>query len=275
MTQIKDFPQKVLANKNDKLLIQDSSDNAYKYVEVQALEQLDNGGSKRNYYDRVLFDTPDYYFRFGETEGSIAFDSSGYERHATYNNVQLNQPSLLSGDSNPSAYFLGTLNSFASFNSIYVGNAFTGIAGITVECIVSGFDTAGIATILHLGRHNNPNFFTGMAFGIRNRKMEVHVPGINLIDSGFLIGKERTHLAWVVKKNSGSNYCYFSFYVNGVLCLPDRESDVNQPTTTNATIGKLEAADAYPGFLDELSIYGVNLTSETIYSHYKLSLLPA
>lgn len=270
MPQIKDFPQKPLVSGDDKILLQDSIDNAYKFVEVRGLGQLSKANFNRSYQNQVLSDMPDYYFKFGEIEGNTAFDSSGFGRNAIYSNVQLNQQSLINDANNSSAYFSN--EAFAAFSNIYNGSTYTNITGITVECFVSGFNSNTPSVILHLGTHDAKSTFNGIAFELRDRKSSIHIPGINIFDSGVVINANKTHLAWTLKKNSGSNSASFSFYIDGIRRFTSSNHAVNTPSA-NGYIGKIQYGDFYTGFLDELSIYGVELPDSRIYAHYKSSLL--
>jgi hypothetical protein len=61
------------------------------------------------YYDAIQANDPVGYWRLGETSGTNAIDSSGYNNTGGYiGSPALNQASLLAGDSNPSVDFNGT-----------------------------------------------------------------------------------------------------------------------------------------------------------------------
>lgn len=59
------------------------------------------------YQDEVLADSPIAYYRLGETSGTVANDSSGYNRNGAYSatGVTLGVAGLLSGDTDKAAYF--------------------------------------------------------------------------------------------------------------------------------------------------------------------------
>ena len=66
--------------------------------------------SAASYEEEVLADAPFVYYRFDETDGSTASDSSGFERHATYVDVELGGASAQAG--------LGTAARFDGISSL-------------------------------------------------------------------------------------------------------------------------------------------------------------
>lgn len=58
-----------------------------------------------SYKDLVLSDTPEAYWRLGETSGNVAYDSSGHGHHATYSGPTVAQPGAITGDANTSMFF--------------------------------------------------------------------------------------------------------------------------------------------------------------------------
>ena len=58
-----------------------------------------------SYQETVLADTPEAYWRLGESSGTTAYDSSGHGHSATYSGPTLGQPGAMAGDSDTAAFF--------------------------------------------------------------------------------------------------------------------------------------------------------------------------
>lgn len=58
-----------------------------------------------SYQEVVLADGPEAFWRFGESEGNAALDSSGHGRNGTYSGLTLGQPGAIVGDSDTSIFF--------------------------------------------------------------------------------------------------------------------------------------------------------------------------
>ena len=56
----------------------------------------------------VLEDNPAAYWRFGESSGNTAYDSSGNSRDATYSGPDLGQAGAIAGDEDTSALFVAS-----------------------------------------------------------------------------------------------------------------------------------------------------------------------
>lgn len=116
-----------------------------------------SGGGPRSYVDTIMDDRPIAYWRLGETELSIAFDSSGNSRHGVYDTTGddiLGQPGALSDDDDTAVAFTGVDRVSISSDLFFMGSA-----PYTVELwamrgnesdtagfrgLVSRFDTSGM-----------------------------------------------------------------------------------------------------------------------------------
>lgn len=85
------------------------------------------------YARTVLADGPAGYWRFGETAGTVARDTSGNGKHGTYyGNATVNQPGALGTDGDRAAGFDGS-DDYVSPGDVL---DFTGTAPFTVEAWV-------------------------------------------------------------------------------------------------------------------------------------------
>lgn len=131
MKQIKDFPQQVDVNSEDKLLIQ-TADGIYKYITVgDLLAQSGSGTSAKTYPEEVLADFPWSYLRLGEKSGeTLALDSSGNKRNGAYNgSIVYGVAGGLKNDSNTAITLNGA--SYLSFNT----SAISAPQTFALECL--------------------------------------------------------------------------------------------------------------------------------------------
>lgn len=83
-------------------------------------------GSTASYSSLVIADNPYLYWRFGESSGIGATDSSGNNRNGIYNNVTLGEPSSITNDPTNKSITLNGTNS-----KVYTSNAFSALTTFT------------------------------------------------------------------------------------------------------------------------------------------------
>ncbi|HCF27620.1 MAG TPA: hypothetical protein DEV81_10580 [Cyanobacteria bacterium UBA11049] len=269
--QIKDFPIKSNPVATDRLLISDSSDNATKSIEIGSIALQNSGGGTRGYFNQVMFDHPDYYFRLGEISGNTANDNSGFERNGVYHNVSLNQASLLNSDTNPSAYFN---NSYITFSNIYTVAA---QQDITIECLVKLNSTLVRGAFVLLGRQEPDYAGVGLGVGdssfddLGNNLIAVE-EGIAFRNSGSLLGTSTNHVVLIARTDN-----QFFIYLNGKrvnIFSVARKANIPAFGTIGAERTSSGVIRALTGVtLDEVAVYGCELPANRIYAHYKASLL--
>jgi hypothetical protein len=237
----------------------------------------------QNYSALVLADDPVAYYRFSETSGTTAIDSSTNGNNATYvNAVQLNQPSL-SGLGSPeqsvgldgiSAHVRASglnqtgatrFNAFSFTLETWVNTTsatLTGSQAYQGNGLVWS-DVGGNANDFVLAALNNRvSFFTG--------NPDTSIIGNTVINDG------NWHHIVATRDITGASST-LSLWVDGVL----------DATGTVANIGALSAnsdiviggnpldSRYFNGRMDEVALYNAALSSERIQLHYQQGVVPA
>jgi trimeric autotransporter adhesin len=262
--QIRDYDAKTSVADSDLLLIQDTADDGYKKCTKAELFAGFSSGGSRGYYNQVIADYPDYYFRLGETSGSTALDSSGFNRNGVHSNTVLNSASLLVGDSNKATYFNGA-NSQIVFSNIYTSSG--GVFSLDLLVNLSSTNLKG--TFVKIGGSSN-----GFGIGVGGSSLDNNgnnliglAENVTFINTGKAIGTGTHHIGL----SFNANAC--KFYLDGKLVY-----SITQTTITpdnNAGIGGYGSGRAFTGVIDEVAIYGCELPANRFYAHYKASLLAA
>ena len=268
MKQIKDFPLKAKPIATDKLLMQD--EEGTKSIEIGSIKS-EGGGGSRGYFNQVMADYPDIYYRLGETSGSTVIDNSGFDRNGYYSgDFILNQPSLLVGDVNPS--YKNSTRSHATFSNIYADNEWINSSGITIDCLVK-LDSAGTnGCIFAIGKNDARSTFKGFSVWSYNGNLFLDVSGVLGQTLSQTFGTRVNHVAAIVRKNYGSSSPTFVLCFNGKQVYSVTPNNFNVPDLT-AYIGKSDWGGNLNAWIDEFAIYGCELPASRIYAHYKASLL--
>jgi Ca2+-binding RTX toxin-like protein len=213
----------------------------------------------------VLADAPTQYYRFGETSGTAAADSSGNSRNATYvNGPTLGQSGALANDANGAVQFDGIddyvdlPDGFANFPS---GFSFETWAFPTTSANWSRFFDFGNGQqnnnlgLARAGTSNDINFFT------LNGASQVG----SVTASNVLRNNQWQHIA-VTMSAAGA----VTIYVNGNAVASGNVGLPGNVVRTSNYIGKSNwASDPnYAGKLDETAFYDKVLTRQQIRSRY-------
>lgn len=213
-----------------------------------------------DYPDVVLADTPEGYWRFGESSGSNAVDASGNGHHGTYNTVTLGQAGAVDGDT--SAYFGGgsqsrvnTATAWGTLPTTLSVDAWVRLDPdpVNFHQTVMGLWQSSTTRLGMIARRNATGNRMAVWDNVRGwRESSVSIP-LN----------EWHHVAWVF---SGSSV---TFYYDG--------EETNTVTTgaigsgyTDVVIGKSQptGSDPYKGWIDEVALYYEALDSSQIAAHY-------
>jgi len=215
------------------------------------------------YADEVLADNPVAYYRFEETAGTTANDSSGNGNNGTYvNSVLLSQPGFIS-QFGTSAYFDG-LNDYVDTPRTVAGNftleawinttagSLTGSQGFEGNGILWS-DVGGNANDFVMAILNNVlAFFTG--------NPDTTVSGGPVLNDGVW-----HHL--VATRTQGGNK---EIYVDGVLQGSTSTNNNSLNGNPNIRIGGNTLDSRYfNGYIDEVAYYPTVLSQERISAHYR------
>ena len=74
-------------------------------VPVTSWERSLSSHEPQSYAEAILADSPSHYYRLNETSGTVAADSSGFDRHGTYNGATLGQTGALAVEPDPAVLF--------------------------------------------------------------------------------------------------------------------------------------------------------------------------
>ena len=247
---------------SDLIKLLDLSSSAKGYIEnISDLFKVSEGLSP--YKREVLADSPAVYYRLGELEGSIAYDSSGNEKHLSYpeSGVTKGANGLVAGD-NKAALFDGS--SRAKENNYDPGEK----TAITLEVwckasvlnvshnIVFNIGTTGhYIALVKCGE--NPYTL----FSIRVSEIQKRLYCYNKVMSV----DEVYHI--VATWESGD---YQKVYINGVE-IGRSESIVSGTLNSSAGVELAAFANSYffNGAIDEVAVYETALSPERVAAHYR------
>jgi hypothetical protein len=211
----------------------------------------------------VMADTPLAYWRFGETSGN-PLDSSGNARHLGWVGSEWarNQPSLLVGDSNPSAYFPGTGYLASGYAEIASASWMDTIVG--VECLIRPTSTDAVI----VSRDDESN--RDILFGVSGQKIYVTwwtpgagpftLTGATVLSTGYI-----AHVAAILEGG------VWKLYVNGVL---DGSSAGGQTIRAAPSLmrvgatGYWHANPKFVGYIDEVALYATPPNAARINAHW-------
>ncbi|MBW2529032.1 MAG: LamG domain-containing protein, partial [Deltaproteobacteria bacterium] len=223
------------------------------------------GTAPVTYEDVVLSDGPLGFWRFGESSGAVAYDSSGHGRHADYTgNVDHDVAGALVGDPDDAVGFAG---SQADVRHGYTFDDFDGTDPYTLETWFRADQYDGAY------RHIFNKDFTGT-----NGRHNIGV----FVCTGELLGFERIiastkHQAqaplptvgvWthIVGTYDGSD---LKLYVDGDLIQTTADDRSQDSKPVPSYIGaKRPDLNVLFGALDEFAIYGHALPAHRVRAHY-------
>jgi hypothetical protein len=209
------------------------------------------------YSDVVLGDTPAGYWRFGETTGPTALDSSGNGNNGTYLGLpQLQVPGALAGDLNKAVRMDGINDTVRvpDTNTLDVGNTFT----------AEGWIKRTATTKVH--ELMNKSFQLSVMGAANGNQVFLRKPNVSTIarTTGG-IGTGAYHHIAVTKNGSGTGSV--KFYIDGALA-PSVAVSLAQVIVDNNTLLTFGAAGSTSADYDEFALYDSVLSAAQIQAHY-------
>jgi hypothetical protein len=221
-----------------------------------------------SYSGAILADSPNIYYRLGESAGPTAFDSSGGGHDATYaaSGVTYGVAGAIVNDANSAITLDGTAGSVQETSGAGVP---TGFANRSVE---AWFKTTS-ATDMPIVSYGTP--------GVANQYFGVYVNGTAIeVKTGagttitFPGSASLANGAWhhvVVTYDSGAIAGNLKVYIDGVNFGTQTPAALLTTTLDAAglEVGKDETPAFFNGSLDEVAIYSTVLATYQISNHYK------
>lgn len=228
--------------------------------------------SSTAYSDAVLADSPYLYWRFGETSGKTAADSSGNSRNGTYRSDAANvtAASLISGSSDPSI--------FAAAGSAYSASCSkdTGIdastANVSADIVIkpsSAPVSSGVGVCFLLGYNQYAPEVDVLDIGGGSFRLRVMSSGIAQIfrSAGSWAYGTKLHVALTYNPTSKA----LILYVNGAVDTSTTYTYVlSSPPYTQVGFDGRDAAYTFAGGLDEFALYASELSATRIAAHAAL-----
>ncbi|MBD2100271.1 LamG domain-containing protein [Leptolyngbya sp. FACHB-261] len=259
--QVHELPPKEKASAGDLIPIEDEATGVLHHIRKEFLGGSGGGvdfeAIRQDYKAQVLLDYPDYYFRLSETDGMVALDSSGYDRHGAYENVTLGVPGLLDTDDDGAASFNGV-------DSRIVVPRFYNREDATIEAWVQLKAPSVQGSIVHLGAR-----IDGYGFGVGN--------GSNYDQAGDYFTGISEYVDWLpTYQPLGQTKHHvvitrqfedFFLYLDG-RCVFKRTLRYIPPTGP-ILIGAGPGVRHLKAVIDEVAIYSTALPANRINAHYK------
>ena len=225
--------------------------------------------SSSPYKAEVLKDAPIAYYRLGETSGTTMNDSSGNGRHGTYSasGITLNQPSLVTGDTDTAADFAGTSAAVATVPYAAWMDLTT---AITVEAIIKpdAVTSSGIA----VGRVDwsysfGPHYNWALGYNAGGIFVAVFVNGGSTrVDTQFgsIAVGEKAHVAFTFDGTT------VVIYKNGNQIASAPLSGTLSGGLEPIRLGRTgySGSGYFDGIIDEVAVYPTVLTATRIGEHY-------
>lgn len=238
-----------------------------------AIQQVLLAGNRVNQYSAlVLASGPVQYWRFGESSGTVAFDTPSGARNGTYTRDASNTttPGLLNGDSNTA--FLGPASTSTPVSGIkYAGVAASPSGNFTVTVIIqpSGVPpSSGVGGLLQLGANGGgcPELAVvdqgGGLFKVRVNRSGVST--IILSTSSFAYG---TKLHVKLSRNTGNA---IALRINGAAEGSATFAFALASTTTNIGLNNTGSGDGFQfaGVIDEFAVWNSFIADATTDAQY-------
>lgn len=216
---------------------------------------------ERDYRQAVLEDIPSLFVRLNEESGTVAADSSGFNRNGTYKNSPT--PSGTGGADGGRSYDFDGVNDYVEFSY----NPFTASGSLTLEAWVNRDTNSSVDTIFGASGSNRPS--VRMSSGSDTVTVYVNnTASASFASTGISTGSWN-HVA-VTFTPSGANYLV-NLYVNGAAHSGGQKTASGSWVSPGSfMIGAIGAgADFFDGKISEVAIYDKVLGSAAILSHYR------
>jgi len=224
------------------------------------------------YAQEVMMDNPLAYWRFDETSGTVAVDSSGHGNDGTYvGDVTLGQPGAIANDPGTSVKFDG-MTAWMSAGDVL---AFTGTAPCSFEAWVNPV----LDTYYHdvLSRTDGQGGTTvGYLMYVEPQAAPAMVDFAHYSGSSSNIAESNTAVASGVFTHLVGVYDGTTIYIygNGAL-LDSKPTDFATPATTSPFVVAAQSGGLtswFNGEIDEVAVYGAALPPSRIQAHYQVGI---
>jgi hypothetical protein len=219
-----------------------------------------------NYVTTILDDSPWGYWRFGESSGLTATDSSGNSRSGTISasGITYSQTGAIKADTNAAFLF----SSGAGSVTLPTSNPFTGSSAWSMECWFKVAALPGSGVFYNMIRIGNPSGGAGTSSTV------------------YLTGNFSGEVAWddqsasILYGTPPSTNTYHHIVVtyaggsSGTITLYFDSSSVGTATATMSLPSSTAPviANNIAGDLDEVALYTTSLSSARVTAHYNAGI---
>ena len=231
--------------------------------------------SGASFSDEVLSDQPLAYYRFDESGGAVAADSSGNGITASYGGNTFPELGLpgLTGDGNPA---IGLSGFPADRSHVLVPGVFNPAeTSFTLEALVSVNELGG-NQIIFQQRDLNGSGRTLLRISSTG-EIDSFIGGVSRRSGKFVTAGEVLHLALVFERSqtsaAGEAKGALTFFVNGVV---ESQSSLADPSGVESSEGDFLVGiqkgingQYFNGIIDEVAFYDEALSTARLLEHYE------
>jgi hypothetical protein len=247
---------------------QDSAEEGSADSGVDSTPPSEAGEAGITYAQVVLSDNPLAYWRFDETSGTTAIDSSGNGNTGTYvGGVTLGKPGAIVGDPGTSVGFDGT-TAWMNAGDVF---AFIGNTPCSFEAWVNPVTDTNYHNVLSRSDGQGGST-TGYLMYIEPASAPALMDFAHYLGGASSIAESNTPIATGTFTHLVGAYDGTSLfiYANGVL-LNQNTATIATPTTVNGLVVGAQSGGLtswFNGEIDEVAVYGTALTLARIQAHY-------
>lgn len=217
------------------------------------------------YRDLILADKPVGYWPLDELSGTTVFDRSGNGRNGTLSGSFV----LDKGGALPESRSID----FASGAAV---NILLTLLGSSYSYEAWIFPTAGSLSVADgiVGNNNTPRFTWGTSGSAGSRRIQfLHKPVSGTptsysVSTNYDLELEKWHHLVATVKDGNIAAPRVRIYHNGVLVSEGFPGQALTEPTAQHYIARRDSIPGLPGRIDEVAVYGYDLTSEQIKAHY-------
>jgi hypothetical protein len=218
------------------------------------------------YAQTVMSDSPLSYWRFGESNGTVANDSAGATNGTYFAGFTLGATGAIANDTNTAVSFDG-MSGYAAFGSSF---NFTGTSSMSIELWIKPAPAdASFRRVLSketIDGNGREGYLIGYE-GANNLSFERFESGAETAVGATITPNVYSH---VVATFDGTTMI---IYVNGAAVqssvAPQAIAAFNDSFNV-ATYSTEMTADCFEGVVDEVAVYDHALTSQRIQTHYRV-----
>jgi len=227
------------------------------------------GGGGSNYASTVQADSPNAYWRLGETSGtafSSTVNTAALGNGTHFNQVAINQPGAITGDSNTAVSYDGINDYSTSPDHALLDHTSAVSLEAWVKRVGTGVSQAVIGKPL-TGTTKNENYALDLTTTNALRAEWGNGTTSATLNSAGPIGTGWTHV--VTTFNAGA----IKIYVDGVLSNSGSAGFTSLAANADPLyIGKTSASSQfYSGLVDEVAVYPGELSATQVLAHYNAS----